>query len=78
MTEYVKIRIVVGRPKRRSGVYPRRMVWGIKRASRRLEDGEVIDLRVFQRFQREEGPGIYDWCEFSLIPWKGRIPRKGR
>ena len=66
----VKIRIVIGRPKRRSGVYPKRIVWGVRSASRRQEEGEIISLGAFQRYQREEGPLIFEGREFKLIPYE--------
>ena len=66
----VRVRIVIGRPKRRSGVYPIRLVWGVRSASRRQEEGEVISLRFFQRYQREEGPLIFNGREFRLIPYE--------
>jgi hypothetical protein len=55
----VRVRIVIGRPKRRSGVYPKRLAWGVRSASRRQEEGEFVSLRTFQRYQREEGTIIY-------------------
>ena len=64
----VRVRIVIGRPKRRSGVYPKRIVWGVRSASRRQEEGEFVSLRFFQRYQIEEGPGLFEGLEFKLIP----------
>ena len=66
----VKVRIVIGRPKRRSGVYPKRLALGVRSASRRREEGEIVSLRFFQRYQREEGPLIFDGREFRLIPYE--------
>ena len=66
----VRVRVVIGRPKRRSGVYPRRTAWGVRLASRRLEEGEIVSLRLFQRYQREEGPLIFKGREFRLIPYE--------
>ena len=64
----VKIRIETGRPKRKSGVYVKVLHWGIHGATRLREKGMVIDLKVFQRFQIEEGPDMFDGLEFKLIP----------
>lgn len=66
----VKIRIVIGRPKRRSGVYPKRITWGVRSASRRQVEGEIVSLGFFQRYQREEGPLIFEGREFKLIPYE--------
>ena len=66
----VRVRVVIGRPKRKSGVYPKRIVWGVRSASRRQEEGEIISLRFFQRYQREEGPLIFNGREFRLIPYE--------
>jgi hypothetical protein len=64
----VKIRIETGKPKRKSGVYVRVLHWGIHGATRQREKGMVVDLKVFQRFQIEEGPDMFDGLEFKLIP----------
>ena len=64
----VKIRIEIGRPKRKSGVYVRHLYWGLYKASRRMDNGITVRLKVFQRFQIEEGPGIFDGLKFSIIP----------
>lgn len=64
----VRIRIETGKPKRKSGVYVRILHWGTHGASRRKEGGVVMDLRVFQQFQKEEGPGMFDGLKFKLIP----------
>ena len=66
----VRVRIVIGRPKRKSGVYPKRIALGVRSASRRREEGEFVSLRFFQRYQREEGPLIFDGREFRLIPYE--------
>lgn len=66
----VKVRIVIGRPKRRSGVYSKRITWGVRSASRRQEEGEIVSLGSFQRYQREEGPLIFNGREFKLIPYE--------
>ncbi len=63
----VKIRIETGRPKRKSGVYVRVLHWGIHGATRQRKKGMIVDLKVFQRFQVEEGPDIFDGLEFKLI-----------
>ena len=66
----VKIRIETGRPKRKSGVYVRVLHWGIHGATRQREKGVVVDLKVFQRFQIEEGPDMFDGLDFKLIPYE--------
>ena len=66
----VKIRIETGRPKRKSGVYVRVLHWGIYGATRQREKGMIVDLKVFQRFQIEEGPDIFEGREFRLIPYE--------
>lgn len=66
----VKVRIVIGRPKRKSGVYPKRIECGVRSASRRWEEGEIVSLRFFQRYQREEGSLIFGGREFRLIPYE--------
>ena len=63
----VKIRIETGKPKRKSGVYPKILHWGIHGATRQREKGMVVDLKVFQRFQIEEGPDMFDGLKFKLI-----------
>ena len=65
----VRVRIVIGRPKRKSGVYPKRIAWGVRLASRRQEEGEIVSPGFFQRYQREEGPLIFDGRKFRLIPY---------
>ena len=65
---HVKIRIETGRPKRKSGVYVRVLYWGINGATRQREKGMVVDLKVFQLFQIEEGNLIFGGREFKLIP----------
>ena len=67
---HVKIRIETGRPKRKSGVYVKVLHWGIHGATRQREKGVVVDLKVFQRFQIEEGPNIFDGLEFKLIHYE--------
>ena len=67
---HVKIRIETGRPKRKSGVYVKVLHWGIHGATRQREKGMVVDLKVFQRFQIEEGPDMFDGREFKLIPYE--------
>ena len=64
----VKIRIETGRPKRKSGVYVRVLHWGIHGATRQREKGMVVDLKVFQRFQIEEGPDMFYGLKFNLVP----------
>jgi hypothetical protein len=64
----VRIRIETGRPKRKSGVYVTILRWGAHGGSRQKEGGVVMDLRVFQQFQIEEGPNIFDGLKFKLIP----------
>ena len=64
----VKIRIEIGRPKRKSGVYVKVLHWGIHGATIQREKGMVVDLKVFQRFQIEEGPDMFDGLDFRLIP----------
>jgi len=69
----VRVRIVIGRPKRRSGVYPKRLTWRVRSASRRQEEGEIVGLRFFQRYQREVGPIIFGGREFRLIPYESNL-----
>ena len=64
----VKIRIKTGKPKRKSGVYVKVLSWGIYGATRQREKGIVVDLKIFQQFQIEEGPDMFDGLEFKLIP----------
>lgn len=64
----VKIRLNIGKPKRKSGVYVRILHWGAYGASRRKERGVMMDLKVFQQFQIEEGPNLFDGLKFKLIP----------
>ena len=66
----VRIRIIIGRPKRKSGVYPKRIALGVRSASRRQEEGEIVSLRTFQRYQREKEPLIFEGREFKLIPYE--------
>ena len=62
----VKIRIETGKPKRRSGVYVKVLHWGIHGATHWKDKGMVVDIKVFQRFQIEEGPDMFDGLEFKL------------
>jgi len=64
----VKIRIETGRPKRKSGVYVRILHCGIHGATRQREKGMIVNLIVFQQFQLEEGPDMFDGLKFKLIP----------
>jgi len=66
----VRVRVVIGRPKRKSGVYLKRITWGERSASRRQEEGEIVSLGFFQRYQREEGSLIFEGREFKLIPYE--------
>lgn len=64
-----RIKIITGKPKRRSGVYVAVLHWGIHGASIRKDEGCIVDLKEFQQFQLEEGPDIYDGLEYKLIPY---------
>ena len=66
----VRVRIVIGRPKRKSGVYPKRIMLGVKSASRRQKEGEIVSLRFFQQRYQGEGPLIFEGREFKLIPYE--------
>lgn len=70
MSKPVRIKIEIGKPKRRSVVYVRDLHWGIHGATRRKDEGTVVDLKIFQRFQLEEGPNIFNGLSFSIIPCK--------
>jgi hypothetical protein len=62
------VRIETGRPKRKSGVYPKRLFWGFNPSSHWREDGDVVTIKSFHRFQLDEGPGIFGGRNFKLIP----------
>ena len=64
----VKVRLKIGKPKRRSGAYVMRLFWGSHKVTRIRDEGELISLKTFQKFQLEEGPDIFDGLEFKLIP----------
>lgn len=67
----VRIRIETGKPKRKSGVYAKVLHWGYHGATRRRDEGMVIDIRDFQQFQLEEGLDIlFDGLNFKLIPYE--------
>ena len=68
--KHVRIRIETGRPKRKSGVYVLYLPWGYRKATRRRDGGMLIDLKTFQQFQLEEGPGMFDGLNFKLIPYE--------
>jgi len=70
LEKLVRVRVVIGRPKRKSGVYLKRITWGERSASRRQEEGEIVSLGFFQRYQREEGSLIFEGREFKLIPYE--------
>ena len=69
MKKLVRVRVELGKPKRRSGAYVVRLFqvqgYGL---TRMRNEGEVMDLRTFQRFQLEEGPDMFDGRNFKLIP----------
>ena len=68
--ELVRIRLLIGRPKRKSGAYVRKLFWGQHSSTRRQEEGDVVNLGVFHRYQLEEGPDIFDGLDYRLIPCK--------
>lgn len=66
----VKIRIETGKPKRKSGVYVNKLNWGYRPITHRRNEGILVDLRVFHKYQLEEGPDIFDGHNFRLIPYE--------
>ena len=66
----VKVRVQIGRPKRKSGVYLTHFRWGVRYASHQMSQGAPIILAEFQRYQLEEGPTIFNGLNFKLIEVK--------
>ncbi len=72
MVKCVKIRLEIGKPKRRSGAYIKHLLWDPRNVTRRRDEGEVINFKNFHEFQIEEGPDIFDGLKFKLIPCENR------
>ena len=68
----VRIRIEIGKPKRKSGVYVKVLHWGIHGAFRQMEKGSVFYLTSFHHFQKEEGFELFEGRNFRLIPYETR------
>lgn len=66
----VRIRLKVGKPKRKSGAYVMRLFWGSHKVTRIRNEGEVISLKTFHKYQLEEGSNIFDGLDFKLIPYE--------